>query len=347
MYVLGRTDTEGQASDLGWHRAPDGSQAAPVAIDLEHPHAGLVVGKRGSGKSHSLAVIAEGLATAEGVTGVVIDPMGGLTTLDDLAGVQLFQPMVQADAVPPRAWCGLLEVDPAGAVGSLIWRVASEHQTLPEMLGGIQASAAADQTIRAAENHLRAAEHWNIFDPDGITATDLLDSPLTVVDLSTHAREPANAVVRAIVDSLYERAVTDGTIPLPWVLLDEAHAFFDGVAAPGIHRLLTRGRHPGISTILATQRPTALPPVAISQADLLLTHRLTATADLDALDAARPTYLRDSLQDRRPTDTGDALIIDDATEVARAITIRDRHTPDGGASPTATQRNPSPNTNGE
>jgi hypothetical protein len=91
---------------------------------------------------------------------------------------------------------------------------------------------------------------------------------------------------------------------------------------------------------MATQRPSAVPAVGISQADLLIAHRLTAAGDLDALDRARPTYLDESLGDRMPTAPGDALVIDDTTESVHTAQVRERATAHGGASPSASDRQP-------
>lgn len=338
MHILGRTTDDGPVATLGTHRAADGSDVAPVGLDLDHPHTALVVGKRGMGKSHTVAVIAEEIAATDGVTGVVLDPMGELTTLATLTGVHVHDPVVRPDALPPRAWCDLLDLDPAGPVGGLVWRVAHDTNSIDEMLAAIADATVDTSTARAAHNHLETARRWSVFNHEGITAPDLLETDLSVIDLGDLPTEPANAVVRTLLDDLYTTLRADQTAPLPWVFLDEAHAFFDGIARRGLRRLLTRGRHPGISTVLATQRPAALPAVAISQADLVLAHRLTADADLDALERIRPTYLTDSLRDRRPDTTGQATVVDDRTEVARAITVRDRQTPDAGASPTATDR---------
>jgi len=95
-----------------------------------------------------------------------------------------------------------------------------------------------------------------------------------------------------------------------------------------------------VSVVLATQRPSALPSTAVSQADLLVAHRLTSAADVDALRAARPTYLDGEFSTRLPTDTGEALVVDDATESVHHVTVRERETPHGGASPRASDRPP-------
>ena len=72
--------TDRPAGAFGRYRALDGSAGAPVAFDFDRPHVALVVGKRGSGKSHTTSVLAEGLARAEGVAPIVADPMD---TADD------------------------------------------------------------------------------------------------------------------------------------------------------------------------------------------------------------------------------------------------------------------------
>jgi DNA helicase HerA-like ATPase len=143
-----------------------------------------------------------------------------------------------------------------------------------------------------------------------------------------------NAVVRAVAEGLYRGRVREELRRLPWLLVDEAHAFFDGVAGPGLERLLTRGRAPGVSLVAATQRPSALPAVAVSQSDLLFAHRLTSGADIEALERARPTYLR-GLGERLPTGTGEALVVDDRTETAHTVRVRERRTPHEGDSPSA------------
>lgn len=155
--------------------------------------------------------------------------------------------------------------------------------------------------------------------------------------------DPAiNAVCRAIARACYERRPCSARPDaerrecgqrLPWLFVDEAHVAFEGVAAPALRRLYTRGRTPGVSVVCATQRPTAVPAVAVSQADLLVAHRLTSGADVDHLLAARPRS--DRLRERIPSERGTALIVDDATDRSVLAHVRARDTPDHGASPAA------------
>ena len=328
----GFTDTDLPTAHLGACLAPDGSTGARVCVDLDRPHAGLVVGKRGYGKSYTLGVLAEELAAAEGVVPVVVDPMGAFTSLGGLDGVRVVQhPRVRASTLPARAWCDLLDLSPEGAVGGLVWRAATETDTLAGMCEYVETADADRATRRAATNHLQLARAWEVFDPDGLAAGDLLARG-TVLDCSRLDDAPINALVRAIAADCYRVRVDGKHEQLPWLLVDEAHVFFDGVAGPALERILTRGRAPGISLVAATQRPAALPDVAISQSDLLIAHRLTAETDLEALARARPTYATTALDERLPEAPGETVVIDDATEAIHAVKVRERATPHDGVS---------------
>jgi len=332
MYVLGRDGVGGPAGRFGCYRARDGSTGGTVGVDLGGPLAALVVGKRGSGKSHTLGVLAEELARVEGLAPLVVDPTGAFAGLakGDAIDAERVDPALAADALAPRAWPDLLGLDPTGAAGSLVWRAADARDTLPEMCAFVDAADVPAGTRRAAGNHLRMARAWGVFDDD---PPGLLDGAVTVLDCAGLAPAPASAVVRAAAARCYRARVDGDCERLPWLLVDEAHAFLDGVADPALRRLLTRGRGPGVSLVLVTQRPAALPDVAVSQADLLLAHRLTGRADREALRRARPAYAREGLVERLPAAPGEALVVDDATETVHEIRVRERETPHGGESP--------------
>jgi hypothetical protein len=355
MDVLGRRIDGDESTDVatlsnrsrpvarfGHHRARDGSDGAPVGIDVDGPHAALVVGKRGYGKSHTLGVLAEGVGRASGVAPVVLDPMGvfdGLVESEDFDARVVRTPTVRADAIPPSAWPELVGCDPDSPVGSMVWRAASETATLAAMRAFAEVPAdsanVAPETVRAVQNRLRRAASWGVFDPDGLTATTLCGPDATVLDCAGLDPAPANAVAYAVARTLYDARVRDAVARLPWLLLDEAHVFFDGLAAPALRTILTRGRAPGVSLVAATQRPSALPDVALSQADLRVVHRLTAGPDVRALTAADPTYLSTGVGDRLPSRPGDALVVDDTAEAAYDVRVRGRDTPHGGDSPRA------------
>ena len=365
MHVLGRDDdgacaaADGdadRASDataslptvrLGSFLARDGSAGAPVGVDADRPHAGVVFGKRGTGKSYTLGVIAEGLAVAPGVSPVVVDPMGVFGGLRD-AGGRVVDPAIRPTAIPAAAWPDLLGLDPTGGPGGVVWRTVAEATGDGGVAGGADAVSIADlhgrvdeadapaDARRAAANHLRLAASWGVFDADAPPVASLAtDGAPTVLDLAGVPEAAAAAVVRAVARGLYDARIDGDCDRLPWLLVDEAHAFFGGVADPALRTLLTRGRAPGVSVVCATQRPGALPSVAVSQSDLLVCHRLTAERDVARLAEADATYLAGDLASRLPTGTGEALVVDDATETAHTVRVRERRTPHGGESPRA------------
>ncbi|MFB6069463.1 MAG: ATP-binding protein [Halanaeroarchaeum sp.] len=338
-FVLGRSDDAGPTGTLGHFLATDGSRGAPVSFDLDRPHVGLVVGKRGSGKSHTLGVLAEEIAGSRGVGGVVVDPMGAFEGLEEHPAVaRIASPRVRAEALPPDGWCRLLDIDPTSGPGALLWRAAAMGPTLANMRTVVETAGAPPETRRAVLNHLALADRWDVFDGDARTTEAMVADGVTVLDVSGIPRQARAAIVFAVARGLYDRAHRDPTIPLPWLLVDEAHAVTNTVAADPLRTLLTRGRQPGVSLVLATQRPAALPEVAISQSDLLLSHRLTAGPDVDALARTNPTYLDGDLAASLPDGTGQALVVDDATESAVTIQVRERETPHGGDTPRATDR---------
>lgn len=344
MHVLGRRDSggrddgggDGGAGDrpavrLGHYRASDGSAAAPVGLDADRPHAVCVVGKRGSGKSNTLAALAEGLADVSGARPLVCDRMGAFEGLAE-AGFDVVEPRVPAASLPPRAWPELLGLDSSGGPGSLVWQAAADRESLAGMSRFAETSDAAEATRRAAANHLRLAGSWDVFG-----GTESAFEGPTVVSLSGLADRPAGAVVRALTARCYRRRVEDEG-PLPWLFVDEAHVHFDGVARPALERLLTRGRGPGVSLVCATQRPDALPETARSQSDVVVAHRLTAAADRDALCRDRPGVgERESLDGRWPNAPGEAVVLNDATGRAHTVQVKERETPHGGASPRASE----------
>ncbi|ELZ43857.1 hypothetical protein C463_09334 [Halorubrum californiense DSM 19288] len=384
MYVLGRggTDPDGDGTEpdrdgtntdrnavsipdrpphtarIGSFLARDGSAGAAVGVDLDRPHAGVVFGKRGTGKSYTLGVLAEELADADGVVPVVVDPMGVFGGLE-AAGDRVVDPAVRPASIPPSAWPDLLGLDPASGPGSLVWRVVADavdaeggagsgtndaaggnllSPSLAALREAVDAVDAPPETRRAAANHLRLAESWGVFDADAPPVASLAtDGDPAVLDLAGVPDAAASAVVRAVARGLYDARIDGGLDRLPWLLVDEAHAFFGGVADPALRTLLTRGRAPGVSVVCATQRPAALPSVAVSQSDLLVSHRLTAARDVDRLAEAEATYLAGDLAARLPEGVGEALVVDDATETAHTVRIRERRTPHEGESPRASR----------
>lgn len=342
-FILGREGNESSAQPagaVGRFRALDGSSGAELSLDFDAPHALLVVGKRGYGKSYTLGVIAEELARARGIAPVILDPMGVFATLSEAVSGEsvpatvIDDPTVSPETLDPRSWCAVVGLSPESSAGALVWQAAQSESSLTAMVEHIERTGADATAKRAATNHLALADSWGIFDADaGLDAATMSNSAITIIDVSGLDAAPMNAIARGVAESLYQARVRETIDRLPWLLIDEAHTFFDGVAAGALETILTRGRAPGVSLALVTQRPSAIPDVGVSQSDILLSHRLTSAADIDALRAAQPTYMTESLEERMPTMPGEVLIVDDTTETVHTAQIRARDTPHGGDSP--------------
>jgi len=224
--VIGREGgpTAGPTARLGACRALDGSAGAPLHLDVDRPHAVNVVGKRGSGKSYTLGVLAEELARRAGVTPVVVDPMGVFGSLRASAeGAPVPATVVDAPAVPasalsPRAWCALVDLPPESGPGALVWQAAEAADSLAGMQAALEGVEAPAATRRAARNHLSLVGSWDVVADGGGTAP--LSTPgVTVLDCSGLPRAGANAVVRGVAETLYRRRVAGDCPRLPWLVI--------------------------------------------------------------------------------------------------------------------------------
>ena len=81
-YLIGRRDGgEGGLLLLGRYLALDGSTGAPVYLDVLKPHAILICGKRGYGKSYTMGALVEEFARLpdairKNFSAIVVDTMG-------------------------------------------------------------------------------------------------------------------------------------------------------------------------------------------------------------------------------------------------------------------------------
>jgi len=138
-----------------------------------------------------MGVIAENLARSRGVAPVLVDPMGAFDTLAESADGEAVpasvvgEPTVTAARLlDPRSWCELLGLSPERGAGSLLWRAAQNESTIEDMLAHVASTDASRVAVRAATNHLRLADSWGVFDPDGLDATALGGPEISVVDIS-------------------------------------------------------------------------------------------------------------------------------------------------------------------
>lgn len=165
QYVIGRRDKDTGTGtlDVGRYLALDKSMGSKVQMDALRPHAILICGKRGYGKSYTMGTLVEKLASLPGninIAALVIDTMGIFWTMrhpnskeSDIlskwgfspAGVDvdLFVPAgsvahyekmhidVKPFSISPSElsgydWCSLFGLDPISPVGVFIMKIIEE-----------------------------------------------------------------------------------------------------------------------------------------------------------------------------------------------------------------------------
>lgn len=165
QYVIGRrdTDTDMGTLNVGRYLAIDRSMGSQVYIDALRPHAILICGKRGYGKSYTMGTLIEEIASLPpevNIATLVIDTMGIFWTMhhpnskeyDNLLkwgfsskgiDVELFVPAgsirqyekmnieVKSFAISPSElsgydWCSLFKLDPISAVGVFFLKATEE-----------------------------------------------------------------------------------------------------------------------------------------------------------------------------------------------------------------------------
>ncbi len=358
-YLLGRRDGgEDGVLYVGRYLALDGSQGAGVYLDVLKPHAALICGKRGYGKSYTMGVIIEEFARLppamrNNFCVIVVDTMGVFAPMKGWGGIRVFAPLahrregampleIPSGSLSFNDYCELLGIEPLGENGADLMSAMGDG---PVDIDGLVKRVKPGSILSGL---LRAVASWGLFS-GGATFEALLEpGSINILDMSGYGHEPRirSAIVASLARALYDirveaRRAENGKRekPLVWMLIDEAHMFMDGDTEAGrvlTNEWLRQGRQPGLSLVLATQRPSALGKEVLSQADVIICHRLTLRDDLEALESARPTYVKEPLQEamaRLGAGRGAAIVIDDTTESCHVIKIRPRASEHGGGEP--------------
>ncbi len=235
--------------------------------------------------------------------------------------------------------------------------------SIKDIIAAIEADRRAEQKVKdALVNRFSAAEGWGIFGAEGTRMEDLIKpGTVSVVDVSHYMQVSAGWSVRSMIVGLLSRRIyharslarkaeelevmtgeSRSTMPMVWMILDEAHQFLptqgQTAATEPLLTLVKQGREPGISLIFITQRPNKLHEDALSQSDIIIAHRLTSEADITALRGIMQTYMIDDIQEyinSLPRKKGTAIVLDDNSERIYAMQARPRKTWHAGGSPIA------------
>jgi energy-coupling factor transporter ATP-binding protein EcfA2 len=271
--------------------------------------------------------------------------------------------------ISPEDWCLTFEIDENQPMGIAITKAVSKltERTSKWDINDIITEINSDQynaenTSRALENKMRAAENWGIFSVEGFKVGDFLKpGQISVVDISELKHGTKQWSIRALVVGLLAKKILDirlekrkeeefeeisggsteesNVASKIWILIDEAHEFLPSThstaASYPLEIAIKEGRYPGISIVLATQNPGKLSSEAITQSDVLISHRVTAKPDIDGLNQIHHTYLKSDIKDslnELPRDLrGAALLFDDKRESISQIVMRPRMSWHAGA----------------
>lgn len=299
-------------------------------------------------------IVPAGYAQAYEDTGIKVDktltlPVGELTATD---------------------WILTFGFSPIDEYGIVIERVIKQVKDrydqvygIEDILYTIQADKKIDPKIKdALSNRFLAAMDWGVFGKRGTSVQELFrPGGITVIDVSHFTSISHGWSVKAMVVGLLSRKIFQSrlvarkaeefqvmsgekkkSIPMIWVMIDEAHQFLPAegttAAAEPLHTLIKQGREPGISLLMITQRPNRLHEDALSQSDLVISHRLTAQKDLEALRGIMQTYMMEDIQEyinTLPRKKGTAIVLDDNSERIYALQVRPRFSWHAGGSPSA------------
>jgi hypothetical protein len=264
---------------------------------------------------------------------------------------------------------GFSPIDEYGILTEKVIKSVRERRgslySLSDIIFAIQSEKAETRVKEALVNRFLAAEEWGVFEKHGTPVKDMFrPGEISVIDVSHYMSLSHGWSVKGMLVGLLSRKIFQErlmsrkseefevmsgerkkTIPMAWIIIDEAHMFLPSsgeTAASGpLHTLIKQGREPGISLLMITQRPNRLHEDALAQADLVISHRLTAEADLKALRGIMQTYMMEDIQEyinALPRTKGAAIVLDDNSERLYAIQVRPRLSWHAGGSPSAIRK---------
>ncbi len=243
QYLLGRQEDDRSGRlYLGRYLALDGSAGSGVYLDVLKPHALVICGKRGYGKSHTMGVLAEEFARLPtrlkaNFTVIIIDTMGIFSGLarpaadPGLAGwdlapagmeVRIFVPEPFLDDAPPGTrpfhiptaslapydYCELLGIDPLGGHGAaLVGAITRLGRFSIESLASEIARSDASPEIQSSLCGLLAMmTSWKLFSENASYDVLLVPGSINVLDLSGYGHDPAvrSCAVASLGRSLYD-----------------------------------------------------------------------------------------------------------------------------------------------
>jgi len=272
-------------------------------------------------------------------------------------------------------WCNVFEIPLTNPIGVLIERIINhlaekeKDFDIDDIVSAIKKDEKTDQNTKfAAENRFVGAKGWGLFSKEATPIKNLIKGgEVSIIDTSCYTYTAGSWSIKNLVIGLvckkllmermsgrkkeemesiergysyFKKGAETPTMPLIWILIDEAHQSLpregSTPATDPLVQLLREGRQPGISMVLATQQPGEIHKDVITQSDIVLSHRITARKDIEALNSIMQTYLYKDIMryfNELPTLKGSAIVLDDNSERMYPIKVRPKLSWHGGESP--------------
>jgi hypothetical protein len=287
-------ETPGPKIFLG--RTLEGEEFSPGGRALEKVN--VIVGAKGSGKSHLAKVILLGLIRA-GAPCLVLDvnrEYGGLPGVRTYSvgkdfklgvreiGVEALSVMLEAFGTPATS---LLYFETRL---SKLFREKKEFIGIDELISmaeegefyPTQSGYAADAVNRTLRSRLEALKLTGMVARSPLEASsfagvwrEIRKGGAVAFDLSGLSTPARMGFAQALLRFLF--ALVEEEEKVPFVFFEEAHLY---VTPQGIDALVTRARHTGITSFFITNTPTALPEGVLRAADNLFVFRLPLEEDI-------------------------------------------------------------------
>ncbi|MBK5112869.1 MAG: ATP-binding protein [Candidatus Heimdallarchaeota archaeon] len=244
-------------------------------------------------------------------------------------------------------WCRTFDIDRYEIRGTVlekamqIVRREKPDYSIDDIIEALDDPAIANQyrtdSIQAIRSRMEAAKRWGIFSGVG-TPLSRLSTPnkISVLDISNPrigdslrallvgiiARKILEARIQSSRGEVFEESGdTNGTIPVTWLLIDEAHVLVPNnkktAASDPLIEYAKQGRKPGCALVLVTQQPSAMHKDIMSQIDIMITHLLTFEDDIKAFLKRVPASVPEQFEDSdfiRSMPTGVGLFSDQKTQ---------------------------------
>ncbi|MBS3112149.1 ATP-binding protein [Candidatus Woesearchaeota archaeon] len=274
-------------------------------------------------------------------------------------------------------WANTLNIEITSELGILLERtmekLEEQNFDIEDIITTINNDTKVEEKTKLGLiNRFNATKHWGLFDKDGTPLKEIIKGgQATILDLSPYTFTSGNWSIKNLVIGLVckklmiERMISrkeeelediqrghsyfeayrpkiKNEMPMPWILLDEAHEAlpkdYKTPATDALIQLLREGRQPGISLILATQQPGEIHKDVMTQSDIVISHRVTARKDIEALNSMMQSYATGDIMsylNALPRLKGSAIILDDNSEKIYPMRVRPKFSWHGGEAPTA------------